>query len=296
MHSALGCSQSAGCSTTMRCIQAMNALNVVMAHRRHRVHSPLQLVAADKLFKTTGRQHGGSRDAHPVIHEFHSILCTGPLQPHPGPRTGPRSGSGTHGGPTRRARKSHSKPPVSLRGQLLWREFFYTASSLLPHPGAHTHAPLETRILRELPDLIAYRNRHHPAATAIALVPCAELSGARSALYAARCCVEVRQPCLHGLTAGVHAEVLLIGGRVRAWEGALLGLLLPVPAVAMPSLLLPVMVLLMPECARPWVQPRHVAWHDTRPGMYMRDSVHLAAPSAARQTATMAVSKQPCRC
>lgn len=27
--------------------------------------------------------------------------------------------------------KNHSKPPVSLRGQLLWREFFYTV-------GAHT--------------------------------------------------------------------------------------------------------------------------------------------------------------
>lgn len=29
----------------------------------------------------------------------------------------------------RAAKGQHSKPPVSLRGQLLWREFFYTVSS-----------------------------------------------------------------------------------------------------------------------------------------------------------------------
>lgn len=28
----------------------------------------------------------------------------------------------------RAAKGAHSKPPVSLRGQLLWREFFYTVS------------------------------------------------------------------------------------------------------------------------------------------------------------------------
>lgn len=29
--------------------------------------------------------------------------------------------------------KGHSQPPVSLRGQLLWREFFYTVGSSTPH-------------------------------------------------------------------------------------------------------------------------------------------------------------------
>ena len=32
-----------------------------------------------------------------------------------------------------RASKSHSQPPVSLRGQLLWREFFYTVGAATPN-------------------------------------------------------------------------------------------------------------------------------------------------------------------
>lgn len=29
--------------------------------------------------------------------------------------------------------KSHTKPPTSLEGQLLWREFFYTVAYATPH-------------------------------------------------------------------------------------------------------------------------------------------------------------------
>lgn len=32
-----------------------------------------------------------------------------------------------------RLQKKHSDPPVSLHGQLLWREFFYTASVGIPN-------------------------------------------------------------------------------------------------------------------------------------------------------------------
>jgi cryptochrome len=34
------------------------------------------------------------------------------------------------------ARGQHSKPPVSLRGQLLWREFFYTVRGAQTRMGA----------------------------------------------------------------------------------------------------------------------------------------------------------------
>ncbi|KAF8061969.1 UVR3 [Scenedesmus sp. PABB004] len=44
------------------------------------------------------------------------------------------------------ARGAHSKPPVSLRGQLLWREFFYTVGSVTPHFNAMAGNPLAKQI------------------------------------------------------------------------------------------------------------------------------------------------------
>ncbi|KAF6258816.1 6-4 photolyase [Scenedesmus sp. NREL 46B-D3] len=46
----------------------------------------------------------------------------------------------------RGARGVHSKPPVSLRGQLLWREFFYTVGSSTPNFDAMAGNPLAKQI------------------------------------------------------------------------------------------------------------------------------------------------------
>eukprot|EP00878_Enallax_costatus_P020725 GHUV01021916.1.p1 GENE.GHUV01021916.1~~GHUV01021916.1.p1 ORF type:complete len:400 (+),score=98.18 GHUV01021916.1:1271-2470(+) len=44
------------------------------------------------------------------------------------------------------AKGQHSKPPVSLRGQLLWREFFYTAGSNTPNFDVMAGNPLAKQI------------------------------------------------------------------------------------------------------------------------------------------------------
>jgi cryptochrome len=52
----------------------------------------------------------------------------------------------------RAAKGAHSKPPVSLRGQLLWREFFYTvrgASST--RRGSHTCVCMQSECVNQLP-------------------------------------------------------------------------------------------------------------------------------------------------
>uniref|UniRef100_A0A383VLE2 Photolyase/cryptochrome alpha/beta domain-containing protein n=1 Tax=Tetradesmus obliquus TaxID=3088 RepID=A0A383VLE2_TETOB len=46
----------------------------------------------------------------------------------------------------RGAKGVHSKPPVSLRGQLLWREFFYTVGSTTPNFDAMAGNPLAKQI------------------------------------------------------------------------------------------------------------------------------------------------------
>ena len=38
-----------------------------------------------------------------------------------------------------RQEKSHSQPPVSLLGQLLWREFYYTVAALTPNYATMAH-------------------------------------------------------------------------------------------------------------------------------------------------------------
>ena len=35
----------------------------------------------------------------------------------------------------------HTKPPVSLQGQLIWREFFYTCSAFTPNFGQMVRPP-----------------------------------------------------------------------------------------------------------------------------------------------------------
>ena len=42
--------------------------------------------------------------------------------------------------------KKHSAPPVSLHGQLLWREFYYTASVGIPHFDRMLDNPVCTQI------------------------------------------------------------------------------------------------------------------------------------------------------
>jgi len=46
-----------------------------------------------------------------------------------------------------REKKEHTKPPVSLVGQLLWREFFYTAAALTPN----FHRMAGSAICRQIP-------------------------------------------------------------------------------------------------------------------------------------------------
>ncbi len=46
-----------------------------------------------------------------------------------------------------REKKEHTKPPVSLVGQLLWREFFYTAAALTPN----FHRMAGSPICRQIP-------------------------------------------------------------------------------------------------------------------------------------------------
>ncbi len=46
-----------------------------------------------------------------------------------------------------REKKQHTKPPVSLVGQLFWREFFYTAAALTPN----FHRMAGSPICRQIP-------------------------------------------------------------------------------------------------------------------------------------------------
>jgi len=46
-----------------------------------------------------------------------------------------------------REKREHTKPPVSLVGQLLWREFFYTAAALTPN----FHRMAGSPICRQIP-------------------------------------------------------------------------------------------------------------------------------------------------
>ncbi len=42
----------------------------------------------------------------------------------------------------------HTKPPVSLEGQLIWREFFYTCSAFTPNYGRMVQPPVLTQRAR----------------------------------------------------------------------------------------------------------------------------------------------------